>query len=308
MENIRLSIVKGIDKKILKVTTLSKVLSHIQHHHKGASRDLYTARTQDEAAYKALKAHLYGFLVGEWTSREVGCCTHYEPLLVFDVDGGNAYPTLQALKADFELFKEVPEVLFCFPSPSHCGLRIGIRANCTLENHDAVYGDALTYLSLFSDIPINGNKDGKHFDSSCRNPSRFFYFTPTNWVHVNENATVYQRQGFETRKKPQFCGNPSYTEPVDLNEIESLCDTVRDRQGLEFYKGYRKKFVYRYTKILYSHGVPPHRIENLLLPYAESGKGQDGFSAKEILRQIRFGIAKTHAFYNIKQLKKYING
>jgi len=303
--NFKITIYKGIDKMPIKTTTIAKVLNHLQTGCTKQTAQLCYHRWHNPTRYEALKADLYGFASGEWSERaEAGLIT-YSPLMVFDLDGGEDYRNLNDLRRDWEMFREIPEVMFLYPSPSCAGLRIGILTDATYETHRMCYLQCLKMLSEHSNIEINGNKAKKHFDSSCSNPSRFFYFAPMKpaWVHVNWESEIFKTEITNPQPEQTHQNNSQY-DIVDSDTLMGVCLEIIVKKDIQFYVGYRKKFCYRVAKIMCEAGLSEHRILNYLAQYEQMGR--DGLSLHEIGRQIRYAIQKTNKYYNLNQLKSYL--
>jgi hypothetical protein len=154
--------------------------------------DAQKGHPEPKKNYAALKESLSGFSIGKFSYRknDKECILEYVPCLVFDLDGCiSTYQTFEFLHK----LKELPYVFAAFPSPSGHGLRIMVWTTATYETHRILYVQILNVLCTFLGITTQ-KTDGVHWDSSCQNESRFFYYTAVRpkEFYLNLNSTLYE--------------------------------------------------------------------------------------------------------------------
>jgi predicted P-loop ATPase len=145
-----------------------------------------------KASYDDKKDSLKGFLIGNYSHRmdDKEKCLEYVPCLVFDLDA--CLSTYQRFLFQNK-FKELDYVFAAFPSPSGHGLRILIWTTATYETHRNVYLKIINELCIFLSVTTN-KVDGTHFDGTCKNESRHFYYVAVDKknFYLNLNSKIFE--------------------------------------------------------------------------------------------------------------------
>jgi hypothetical protein len=126
--------------------------------------------------YEDKKAQLNGFSLGEFSYRndKKENCLQYVSCFVLDLDGCKSKEEALLLQ---QQLRTLPYIFAAFPSPGGHGLRVFIWVSSTYEKHRILYLQVLK--TLCNDLAITTDKkNGVHFDSTCQNESRFFYYIP----------------------------------------------------------------------------------------------------------------------------------
>jgi hypothetical protein len=144
-------------------------------------------------AYDDIKNQLNGFSMGEFSYRndKQENCVRYVSCLVFDLDGCKSLEEVTSIQQNI---KKCTYIFASFPSPSGHGLRIFIWVSATYETHRIIYAQVLK--KLCQDLALTTDrKNGTHFDSTCQNESRFFYYTWLNseLFYLNIESTVLEK-------------------------------------------------------------------------------------------------------------------
>jgi hypothetical protein len=185
---VPVTVLKGINTHPERKITLGELLSEIETTDitkLNASQSivciyeayLEKAKANEKSAkevYDKKKKTLNGFILGNFIQRsdEKTNCVEYVPCLVFDLDG---------CKSTYDCFlyqnklKEMDYIFAAFPSPSGYGLRILVWTNSTWETHRIVYQQVIERLCKELDV-TDDRKKGTHFDSTCQNESRHFFY------------------------------------------------------------------------------------------------------------------------------------
>jgi hypothetical protein len=145
-----------------------------------------------KASYDDKKDSLKGFLIGNYSHRmdDKEKCLEYVPCLVFDLDACTS--TYQRFLFQTKL-QEIDYVFAAFPSPSGYGMRIFVWTTATYETHRNVYLKILDELCSFLSVTTT-KTDGVHFDSTCKNESRHFFYVAVEKknFYLNLDSTVFK--------------------------------------------------------------------------------------------------------------------
>jgi predicted P-loop ATPase len=191
---------------------------------------------QAKAAYNELKNQLNGFLMGNFTYRanDVVNCAEYVPCLVFDLD--SCISNYQA----FELQQKIQAldyVFSVFPSPSGHGLRVLVWTASTYETHRIVYQQIL--VALCADLNLTTDrKRGIHFDATCENESRHFYYVavkPQDF-YLNLESTIWEQNQPEIVPKETVKDDliPKTTHSIVKQDIYTYIDEINDDVKIDF--------------------------------------------------------------------------
>ena len=170
--------------------------------------------------YEEQKSQLNGFSMGEFSYRndKKENCIQYIPCFVFDLDGCKSMEDALSFQ---QKLATLPYIFASFPSPSGHGLRLFVWVSATYETHRIIYTHVLK--SLCTDLGITTDKKkGIHFDSTCQNESRFFYYTHLSKedFYLNLESVV-----FEVPIPKDIFEKKNIKENVDVNELMYQLDT-----------------------------------------------------------------------------------
>jgi VirE N-terminal domain len=185
---VPVTILKGKNPRPLRHITLSELLAEIETthiaplNHAKAMVIAYEQYLQNvekgieypKKGYETKKDQLYGFQLGHFSYRndEKESCLEYVPCQVFDLDGCQSTYDVFLFR---EKLKELAYVFAAFASPSGYGLRILIWTNATYDTHIAIYLQILEKLCTHLGVTTD-KRNGTHFDTTCKNQSRHFYY------------------------------------------------------------------------------------------------------------------------------------
>jgi Protein of unknown function (DUF3987)/VirE N-terminal domain len=185
---VPVTILKGKNPRPVRHITLSELLAEIETttiaklNHAKAMVVAYEQYLQNvekgieypKKGYETEKDQLYGFQLGHFSYRndEKESCLEYVPCQVFDLDGCQSTYDVFLFR---EKLKELAYVFAAFASPSGYGLRILIWTNATYDTHIAIYLQILEKLCTHLGVTTD-KRNGTHFDTTCKNQSRHFYY------------------------------------------------------------------------------------------------------------------------------------
>lgn len=306
------SIVRGVNPKILSITTLGDVLEDIKKQDTLLPDQLSKAYERDPPQYERLKGSLHGFIPGAFTARGANFCTQYIPLIVLDIDSiGNE------VQARF-LFSEVCKIDYtfaCFVSPSGHGLRILVWCDHTDRTEHEAAHIAITEhysqcLNIKTDIQLRkeqGKKkvEGEHLDTSAKAFPRFWYYTFNDeYLYVNESAKSFHLQAANVVPGPP--APPSVT--VENNHVSEEL-TLKDEIIVECIEAMlkarnvpsgRNNFVLHFAQLANEHGLDHDIIYTYCLGFEEPD-----FKSSEIVKTVESAIKRTQRKYSDKQILSY---
>jgi hypothetical protein len=191
---------------------------------------------QAKAAYNDLKNQLNGFLMGNFTYRanDVVNCVEYVPCLVFDLD--SCASNYQA----FELQQKIQAldyVFSVFPSPSGHGLRVLVWTASTYETHRIVYQHVLAALCAHLNLTTD-RKEGVHFDATCENESRHFYYVAVKpqEFYLNLESTIWEQNQPEnvTKVDVKVVLQQKSIPFTEKQDIYTYIDEINDDAKIDF--------------------------------------------------------------------------
>jgi predicted P-loop ATPase len=245
-------------------------------------------------AYQDLKDALHGFSIGQFTYRKNNKENnlHYVPCLVFDLDGCQSPQQTRLLH---QKIQSLPYVFASFPSPSGHGLRILIWTASTYESHKPIYAKILTALCTFLGVTIH-KKDGIHFDSTCQNESRFFYYTAVEKedFYLNLKSVTFEER--ETKdlfklEKVKKVINIDYNRLMERLD-QHLTGAFAGRNDRLFHLAMRFK----------NNDVPIQDAERYLAKFVESD-----FPMKEILTTLQSAYKTAKIQYEEEQIAGFLS-
>ncbi len=313
-----LSIVRGINPKIVTVTTLGDVLKDIKQQSQQISFELAHAYRNDKAAYNKLKGGLHGFIAGRFTKRDAESCELYVPLIILDIDGCYTQEDAETL---FNAASEIEYTYACFLSPSGHGLRILVFADNGENGHESAYSRVTAFyaqrMGVDTDTEIKakfgaGKAYGEHFDTSAKAFPRFWYYSYNDvFLFVNEHAKTFtldvnappvtaapavdkketpsvfllndKKKDEKKPVKPQSAG-------ASLGETlthDMIIEVVTDAVNRNAPSG-RNNFVFNFAVLAVENGLPDDVIADHCLSFEE-----EGFTASEIAATVKSALKRT---------------
>lgn len=191
---------------------------------------------QAKAVYNELKNHLNGFLMGHFTHRANASvnCAEYVPCLVFDLD--SCASNYQAFELQQKL-QELDYVFSVFPSPSGHGLRIMVWTSSTYETHRIVYQQVLTALCTHLNLTTD-RKRGIHWDATCENESRHFYYVAvkTQEFYLNLESKIFEQSPQESvpQEAVKERVSPQSTHSTEKQDTYTYIDEINDDVKIDF--------------------------------------------------------------------------
>jgi predicted P-loop ATPase len=241
--------------------------------------------------YEDKKTHLNGFSIGEFSYRKdkKENCLQYVPCAVFDLDGCKSTEEVSLLQ---QKLKFLPYVFAAFPSPSGHGLRIFVWISSTYETHRTKYMQVLK--SLCNELGVTmDKKNGVHFDSTCQNESRFFYYTAIDKkdFYLNLESIL-----FEAPPQNDFFEKKNLNEKVNTNELMAQLDA----QLKGNFEG-RNDRLFHLAMRFKNNDVSFLDAESYATKFVESD-----FSMKEILSTLRSAYKIAKIQYTEEQKSRFL--
>jgi len=246
--NIKISIVKGTDAKVIQKSRLYPLLKLITSSEKlkEAGEVLNNLYSEDYQRYKIRKNVQPGFILGDFSYRSADNCLEYFPVLGFDID---KIPNKDKVKSVFETLKKWEYSFLIMPSISGFGIRVLVCADCTKESHKSYYGQISEVLSKFTGIPMKSKireslrnlnyskeqvdkhiSENIHIDDAMYDISRFWYYSGLNKSEIffNKESTVYEfreEKSEELKDKPVQKNNYRH-EFSEQDKVEYLVSKI----------------------------------------------------------------------------------
>lgn len=317
-----LSIVRGINPKIIAVSTLGDVLTDIKNQDKQKAEALAQAYKEDPPQYKKLKDSLYGFIAGAFTKRDAEHCTEYVPLIVLDIDGIESEDDTKAI---FETVSICAYTFAAFISPSGHGLRILVWCNNTESGHEKAYQQITEFYSKDLDIKTDvelrkaqGKRkaEGAHFDTSAKAFPRFWYYSFNDeFLFINENsktfelsfgtgdslavetatAAVVPRASTTQSQQPRELKADKLTDDIIIEVVEHQLKNRNIASG-------RNNHVFHFSTLAREHGLDPSVISDYCMKFEEQG-----FGSAEIAATVKSGIERTNVKFEPIQVLAFYN-
>jgi predicted P-loop ATPase len=309
---VPVSIVKGINPKILKIKQLGELFEVIKKDNSDfydQSQVIQKLATDNPLEYKKQKeTSLNGFLVGEFSKRSKKDIVKYIPLLVFDFDYLDPDQYLEILAESINS----PYIFACFPSPSYLGCRLMVWTNATPETHTNIYKNIQLHFKGVFGLPIGGKKGTPQIDKGTSDYSRFWCFTAVgNDIYLNENSRNFlNNQCFDfvskagsvkldnEVKQPDTKPTPKPHDPLTENQKFSLLDAIVNER-----KKQRNCTIFDLACMLFEHGLNDDQVL-----YYCNGFEETDFDKKEIQTTVQSASKKAlKGVYNDNQLLSYGN-
>lgn len=257
-----LSIIKGAGAKIVKHIRLTDFLERISSSDEllAKGQAIRQAAGSDQGKYEILKARQFGFIIGDFSYRDMQSCQEYFPLLGFDIDHvGDAERARRIEKA----LRAWPFSYAVMPSLSWKGIRVLVWCDCTQEQHGDFYEVLADRISEIAQLPTKSTvrqalisigwdksaisdylKKHPHVDDATSDISRFWFFSgvPRENLYWNRQSKVFTREevGREVARRPstrRMTGG-TFTE---AEKMEALLDMI-ERDGTDITPGVTEWF------------------------------------------------------------------
>jgi hypothetical protein len=185
----------------------------------GASKDLIKKirSEKDKEKINALKQQLPAICFsGQFTKRNDNSLTQHSGLICLDFDG---YKTQRDLLQEKEKLAKDKYVYAVFISPSGNGLKAVIKIPPIPENHKNYF------------LGLEKHFDSDYFDKTCKNVSRVCYESYDPLIHINENASVWDK-----------VEDKEYTEVVKHVDMQTIPVTDENKIVEILVKWWQKKY------------------------------------------------------------------
>lgn len=219
--NIKISLVKGTSANIVGTSLLYDLLKEITSNDEMllSAKELKTLYKTDYSKYKVKKEFQNGFIIGDFSYRNVDSCIEYFPCLGFDIDKVKEESEKHRI---VNILKEWEYTFLIMPSVSGLGIRLMVFCDSTKDNHKEFYNQVSRKISKLIEIPLkselkeafknlgyNGKKlnqqveKNTHLDDSMNDISRFWFYSglSRNEIYLNEKSKVYE---FEEEAESNF--------------------------------------------------------------------------------------------------------
>ncbi len=147
----------------------------------GSSKDIIKKirSEKDKEVINLLKQQLPAICFsGKFTKRNDNSLSQHSGLICLDFDG---YKTKRDLLQEKEKLAKNKYVYAVFISPSGNGLKAVIKIPPIPENHKNYF------------LGLEKHFDSEYFDKSCKNVSRVCYESYDPLIHINKNASVWDK-------------------------------------------------------------------------------------------------------------------
>ena len=185
----------------------------------GASKDLVKRirEEKDKEKVNSLKQKLPAICFsGKFTKRNDKSLSQHSGLICLDFDG---YGSQRDLLQEKERLSKNKYVYSVFISPSGKGLKAIVKIPPLPDNH----------VSYFNSLEKHFSSD--QFDKTCKNVSRVCYESYDPLIHINENASVWDRQE-----------EKEYTEVIKNVDLQTIPITDENKIVEILVKWWQKKY------------------------------------------------------------------
>lgn len=318
--NTPLSIVKGINPRIINVSNLKDVLADIKAQDPATTAKMLKAYKDDPPQYKKLKDSLYGFIAGAFTKRDAESCTEYAPLIVLDIDSIESTSKAHIL---FDKVREIGYTYACFISPSGHGLRILVFADNEHAEHENAYHFITEYysemLNIKTDVQLRKEQNtrkvaGVHFDTSAKAFPRFWYYSYNEaLLYVNEKSKSFllndksdkplTPEGNTKATKAPAPPKAATTEtPTTKLTDDIIIEVVTEMLKTRSIPSGRNNYVFHFAALAKEHGLSEDANADHCLTFEEKD-----FTATEIAATVKSATERTQRKYEPIQVLAYYN-
>lgn len=311
---IPVSIVKGINPKIIAKITLREIIQELKRTDQKAvdfATKLRILHDQDEPGYKKEKEkNCPGFIVGEFSYRNGDGLKSFVPLMVFDIDHIPEVTPLSIIIGDL---RNLPYVFLAYPSPSGKGLRVMIKTDTGLSNFKDNYKILCSYLSESLKIPLKANDQGKGFiDTGTNNVDRCWFYVPVDHseIYLNTNSQVYTFPVvLEPTKAPELHepqrdktkNNQVNKHLSKADQYEFFKDRIESKEGKIMPGNRGGKPVFLLACELAKHSFSSIEAENYLTEFVD-----DVFTRNELKKQVNSAFKTAKVEFTESQAINYI--
>ena len=244
----------------------------------GASKDLVKKirEEKDKEKINSLKQKLPAICFsGKFTKRNDKSLSQHSGLICLDFDG---YDTQRDLLQEKERLSKNKYVYSVFISPSGRGLKAIVKIPPLPDNH----------VSYFNSLEKHFKSP--QFDKTCKNVSRVCYESYDPLIHINENASVWDRQ--EEKEYNEVIKNVDLqTIPItDENKIVEILVKWWQKK-YPMVEGQRNNNAYVLASAFNDYGVT-----KTLAEYVLNGFETSTFKKSEIKRTIDSAYAQVQNF------------
>lgn len=324
--NAPLSIVRGINPKIITVSTVFDVLTDIKAQDWQKAAAMSEAYKNDPPQYKKIKDSLHGFIAGKFSKRDADSCEEYIPLIVLDID---SIATVDDAK---ELFKQITEIEFtyaCFISPSGHGIRILVWSDNTEHGHETTYNKITPVycnkLNLKTDVQLRLEQktrkvEGEHFDTSAKAFPRFWYYSHNDeFLFINEDSKTFELASVINEPSPvngwvndngiiaptvppsvKIEKNGVTPGPVLTLTNDIIIEVVEEMLKTRNVPSGRNNYVFHFAALAKEHGLDESEISDYCFKFEE----QD-FNSVEIAATVKSAVERTQRKYEPIQVLSY---
>ena len=244
----------------------------------GSSKDLVKKirEEKDKEKINALKQKLPAICFsGKFTKRNDKSLSQHSGLICLDFDG---YDSQRDLLQEKERLSKNKYVYSVFISPSGKGLKAVVKIPPLPDNH----------ISYFNSLEKHFNSP--QFDKTCKNVSRVCYESYDPLIHINENASVWDRQE-----------EKEYTEVIKSEDAQTIPITDENKIVEILVKWWQKKFPMNEGQrnnnaYVLAAAFNDYGITKTLAEYVLGGFETSTFKRSEIKRTIDSAYAQVQNY------------
>jgi Virulence-associated protein E/VirE N-terminal domain len=287
--SLRDLLLEMVSDDIAKIAATSAIVDSYEKYLSDAQKGIEGAKRP----YEDKKAQLNGFSLGEFSYRndKKENCLQYVSCFVLDLDGCKSQEESLLLQ---QKLKNLPYIFAAFPSTGGHGLRVFIWVSSTYEKHRILYLHALK--TLCQDLALTTDKkNGVHFDSTCQNESRFFYYTPIDkkLFYLNLESILLEIVPQNTIFEPN---HRNENVDVDVNELMTQLDT----QLKGYFEG-RNDRLFHLAMRFKNNDIALTDAESYATKFVESD-----FTIKEILSTLKSAYKIANVQYTAEQKERFL--
>ena len=247
----------------------------------GASKDLVKKirEEKDKEVINSLKQKLPAICFsGKFTKRNDKSLSQHSGLICLDFDG---YTNQRDLLQEKERLSKNNYVYSVFISPSGKGLKAIVKIPPLPDNHVSYFNSLEKYFA------------SPQFDKTCKNVSRVCYESYDPLIHINENASVWDKQE-----------EKEYTEVIKNVDLQTIPITDENKIVEILVKWWQKKFPMNEGQrnnnaYVLAAAFNDYGVTKTLAEYVLSGFETSSFKRTEIKRTIDSAYSQVQN-YNTK--------
>jgi len=247
----------------------------------GASKDLVKKirEEKDKEIINSLKQKLPAICFsGKFTKRNDKSLSQHSGLICLDFDG---YTNQRDLLQEKERLSKNNYVYSVFISPSGKGLKAIVKIPPLPDNHVSYFNSLEKYFA------------SPQFDKTCKNVSRVCYESYDPLIHINENASVWDKQE-----------EKEYTEVIKNVDLQTIPITDENKIVEILVKWWQKKFPMNEGQrnnnaYVLAAAFNDYGVTKTLAEYVLSGFETSSFKRTEIKRTIDSAYSQVQN-YNTK--------